>query len=431
MAAKVYPEYQTRLREANAADFGDLLLWPTLALVNDADYRARWAGKFDWVHADEYQDVNFAQYKLRGMPRGWARNPCAGAVFPMRRQQGSATMPTPVWSHYPLVGAEPQGRSWLTLLGNLGRSPATVDAYGRGLDQYLRYCQACGIDATTATLEHVSLFVRHLRGEAGDIPVTSRVSNATLQQRLTAVRLWYDHLLYQGLRERNPVPRGQYSSSRRHEPDHGGLQRGLVRRLVRMPHVPSEADWARLIAEVAQEGLRNRLMFALAYCGALRREELVGLQVTDFDVADRLVRIRPETSKSSRARVVCYAASATPALAAYLGRRRALDPRPGPMFLSESDRNRRQPVSKWTWSKVVERLARQAALKTSAHTRCVTSGSHTSPVRAGDCTRSPPMPDTAMSTPLCSTSTFPVTTCWPEWRRLLRTSIASSTALSP
>jgi superfamily I DNA/RNA helicase len=39
-AAKVYPEYQTRLREANAADFGDLLLWPTLALVNDADYRA-------------------------------------------------------------------------------------------------------------------------------------------------------------------------------------------------------------------------------------------------------------------------------------------------------------------------------------------------------------------------------------------------------
>jgi ATP-dependent DNA helicase UvrD/PcrA len=62
MAAKVYPEYQTRLREANAADFGDLLLWPRLALVNDSDDRARWAGKFDWVHADEYQDVNFVQY---------------------------------------------------------------------------------------------------------------------------------------------------------------------------------------------------------------------------------------------------------------------------------------------------------------------------------------------------------------------------------
>ena len=61
-AASAYGEYQARLREANAADFGDLLLWPTLALFQDADYLARWSGKFDWVHADEYQDVNFAQY---------------------------------------------------------------------------------------------------------------------------------------------------------------------------------------------------------------------------------------------------------------------------------------------------------------------------------------------------------------------------------
>ncbi|MCR0984059.1 tyrosine-type recombinase/integrase [Roseomonas populi] len=272
-------------------------------------------------------------------------------------------MPTPIWSHYPLVAAEPQGRSWLTLLDNLGRSPATVEAYGRGLDQFLRYCRAHGIDAPAATLEHVSLFVRYLRGETDATPTTSPVSNATLQQRLTAVRLWYDHLLYQGLRERNPVPRGRYSPSDRHQADHGASQRGLVRRLVRLPYVPSEADWTRLVAEAAREGLRNRLMFALAYYGALRREELVGLQVTDLDVAHRLVRIRPETSKGSRARVVCYAAPATPALAAYLSRRRVLDPRPGPMFLSESDRNRRQPVSKWTWSKVVERLARQAGVE--------------------------------------------------------------------
>ena len=278
-------------------------------------------------------------------------------------------MPTPVWSHYPLVAVNPQGHSWLMLLGNLGRSSATVDAYGRGLNQFLCYCQAHGIDPMTATLEHVSLFVRHLRGEPDAIPTASRVSNATLQQRLTAIRLWYDHLLYQGLRERNPVPRGRYGPVGRHEPDHGGLQRGLVRRLVRLPYVPSESDWARLVAAAAREGLRNRLMFALAYYGALRREELVGLQVTDLDVAHRLISIRPETSKGSRARVVCYAASATPALAAYLGRRRVLDPRPGPMFLSESDRNRRQPVSKWTWSKVVERLTRQAGVENfSTHT---------------------------------------------------------------
>lgn len=272
-------------------------------------------------------------------------------------------MPAPAWSHYSLVAAEPQGRSWLTLIDNLGRSPATIDAYGRGLDQYLRFCRNLGIDAPGATLEHVSLFVRHLRGEPGDLlPTRPAVSNATLQQRVTAVRLWYDHLVYQGLRQRNPVPRGRPLSAPGREHDHSGFQYGLVRRLTLLPRIPSDPDWARVLAEVAREGLRNRLMFALAYYGALRREELVGLRVSDLDVAHRLVTIRAETSKGSRSRVVCYAVAAAPALGLYLNRRRALDMRPGPMFLSESDRNPRQPLTKWSWSKVIERLARQAGV---------------------------------------------------------------------
>ena len=149
-------------------------------------------------------------------------------------------MPTPVWSRYPLAAAEPHARSWLTLLGNRGRSPATVDAYSRGLDQYLRFCRDHGLDALSATLGHVSLFVRHLNGEPGDtLPARPQVSNATLQQRLTAVRLWYDHLTYQGVRELNPVPRGQYATTGGGEPEHAGFQRGLVRRLVRLPRIPT------------------------------------------------------------------------------------------------------------------------------------------------------------------------------------------------
>jgi len=61
-AAKVYALYQQRLSEANAADFGDLLLWPTLAMIKEESYRRQWAGRFDAVLADEYQDVNHAQH---------------------------------------------------------------------------------------------------------------------------------------------------------------------------------------------------------------------------------------------------------------------------------------------------------------------------------------------------------------------------------
>ncbi len=62
MAAQVYLEYQRRLREANAADFGDLLLWPTKAMQGDEAYRRRWQERFDCVLADEYQDVCYVQY---------------------------------------------------------------------------------------------------------------------------------------------------------------------------------------------------------------------------------------------------------------------------------------------------------------------------------------------------------------------------------
>lgn len=60
-AARLYDLYQRALREANAADFGDLLLWPTRTMLRDPRFGARWAGRFDAVLVDEYQDVNGAQ----------------------------------------------------------------------------------------------------------------------------------------------------------------------------------------------------------------------------------------------------------------------------------------------------------------------------------------------------------------------------------
>ena len=61
-SARVYADYQRRLQDANAADFGDLLLWPARAMQRSESYRTRWASRFDCVLADEFQDVNFAQF---------------------------------------------------------------------------------------------------------------------------------------------------------------------------------------------------------------------------------------------------------------------------------------------------------------------------------------------------------------------------------
>ena len=49
-------------------------------------------------------------------------------------------------------------------------------------------------------------------------------------------------------------------------------------------------------------------MLALAYDSALRREELCSLRTDDLDPAHRMLRVRAETTKTRRERMVPYSA---------------------------------------------------------------------------------------------------------------------------
>ncbi|GGN47773.1 tyrosine-type recombinase/integrase [Streptomyces fuscichromogenes] len=190
------------------------------------------------------------------------------------------------------------------------------------------------------------------------------LANATIQQRLVPVRLFYDFLVEEGLRESNPVGRGRYTPGRR-----AGGQRGLVPRFSRLPWIPTEQQWLDLLEVARCEPVRNRVMLALAYDAALRREELCSLRTGDLDPAHRTVRVRAETTKNRLERVVPYSVPTGVLLADYLARRAAISRSRGPLFLSESRRNHGQPLSLWTWSKVVRRLALTAGVERfSTHT---------------------------------------------------------------
>jgi integrase/recombinase XerD len=89
----------------------------------------------------------------------------------------------------------------------------------------------------------------------------------------------------------------------------------------------------------------------------LRREELCSLDTSDVDPAHRTITIRAENTKGRRGRVVPYSLATGDLLAAYLRRRRELTRNRGRLFISESRRNCGNPISIWTWSKVVERIS--------------------------------------------------------------------------
>lgn len=61
---KVYARYEAHLKENNAMDFDDLLLYTKRLLQENDDVREYYAGKFRYVLVDEFQDTNAVQFEI-------------------------------------------------------------------------------------------------------------------------------------------------------------------------------------------------------------------------------------------------------------------------------------------------------------------------------------------------------------------------------
>ncbi len=71
-----YDQYQARLRELNACDFGDLLLHMVTIFQNHPDVLEQYQRWFRYILVDEYQDTNVAQYLWLRLLAGGHRNIC-------------------------------------------------------------------------------------------------------------------------------------------------------------------------------------------------------------------------------------------------------------------------------------------------------------------------------------------------------------------
>ncbi|WP_051318052.1 DNA helicase PcrA [Cohnella thermotolerans] len=76
IVAKVYTQYQKRLKSNNALDFDDLIML-TIQLFKDVpEVLDFYQNKFKYIHVDEYQDTNRAQYVLCRMLASKHHNIC-------------------------------------------------------------------------------------------------------------------------------------------------------------------------------------------------------------------------------------------------------------------------------------------------------------------------------------------------------------------
>ena len=118
-------------------------------------------------------------------------------------------------------------RAWLTMREQFGLAPNTLDAYARAVDSYAAFLEGRGCEASTRS--DVAGWINESRARG--------LANATLIQRVTALRLFFEYLVEEGVREQNPVSRGGAFRC------YGAMvfrAAGPIRRVRKLPWIPTD-----------------------------------------------------------------------------------------------------------------------------------------------------------------------------------------------
>ena len=76
IVAKCYEAYQKELRQSEAVDFDDLIMLTLRLFDQHPDVLTYYQQKFQYIHVDEYQDTNHAQYQLLKLLASRFKNIC-------------------------------------------------------------------------------------------------------------------------------------------------------------------------------------------------------------------------------------------------------------------------------------------------------------------------------------------------------------------
>lgn len=259
--------------------------------------------------------------------------------------------------------------NWLQLNIKLNLAPNTINAYRNALMSFQQYCDSQNVHMVKISREEIANYIHSLLNapiekKVAGITYVGPLSNSTVRQRITVIRLFYRYLVEEGQIKTNPVERISRINRRMCR-----NVRGLVPIQHKIPWIPNDQEWMRLLLAARDMKIRNRFMLALAYDAGLRREELCSLRTEDIDPAHRLLHIRAETTKGKRDRIVPYSVTTGLLLLDYLRYRKQITSNRNDLFVSESPRNYGKPITFWSWSKIIRALANTAELpRFSTHT---------------------------------------------------------------
>jgi integrase/recombinase XerD len=183
-----------------------------------------------------------------------------------------------------------------------GLSRNTLEAYRSDLLQFGRFIARREVSALDAQPADVADFLADLAAGDEDRPPAS---TATIHRKTACLRSFYRHVRREGLRDSDPT-----------------ATLSPPRRSRKLPHVLTRGEIDRLLSQpggTEPPALRDRALLELLYACGLRASEAIGLDLTDVDLEERVLRAR---GKGSKERVVPIGQAAVQALRIYLERGR-------------------------------------------------------------------------------------------------------------
>jgi integrase/recombinase XerD len=183
-----------------------------------------------------------------------------------------------------------------------GLSRNTLEAYRSDLQQFGEFLERRGLDPLEVQTSDLAAFISELAtGSAERRPAAP----STLQRKIACLRSFYRHLRREQILDHDPASELRAPRSR-----------------ARLPKVLSRDEVARLLEQprgTSPAALRDRALLETMYACGLRASEAIGLELSELDLQDGILRAR---GKGSKERIVPIGSKAIEALDAYLERGR-------------------------------------------------------------------------------------------------------------
>jgi len=178
-------------------------------------------------------------------------------------------------------------------------SPHTIDAYRRDLRQLAAYLEKRSI--RLSRVDNITL-----RGWLAELH-QKNISRASAARKLAAVRSFFQFCLKRRILDDNPAK--VVARPKLDNPAPGFLSEGEMTGFLDLPDPDDKL------------GARDRAIFEMFYATGIRVSELVGLDLGDIGLSEKIIRVR---GKGKKERLVPYGRAAAETLASYLKMRMAL-----------------------------------------------------------------------------------------------------------